>query len=1275
MRNFYLFIILAFLAMNVSVVIGQDTKPVQHPTLIVTSATMVEVPSIASQIADGTFKPAENIVKEYNPKKWGKNTSVPGKGLPKGDDPLMQMQKDAVKISGKAPILTFQAASSSSTPTDPTGAVGPNHFVNSWNSSFRIWDKAGNPLTAVASLGTILNGNAGDPIVMYDPYADRFIITEFYSNGFGMAVGQGPDPVNDGWYLYTFNTNVFPDYPKFSVWSDGYYITANKNSSTAGTSEVVFATQRDKMLVGDPTALMIGFPLTGIVTSGFYSPLGFNCNGPTLPPAGNAPIVYMQDDSWSGVSTDHLKIWNINVNWTTPASSTISSPQILNTVPFDGLFDGGSFSNLPQPSGGSDIDALQATIMYMAQYRRFPTYNSVVFNFVVDLNGADNYAGIRWYELRQSSAGGLWAIYQEGTYSQQNGHSAFSGNMCMDGSGNIALAYTCVSTSLFPSLRYTGRFASDPLGTMTMSEQVIANGTQVDPSTRYGDYSQMTIDPTDDATFWSIGEYFNGGRKNQVGVFQFAPPALTAAFAGTPTSVCSGSSVTFTDQSLGSPTSWNWSFPGGSPSSYNGQNPPAITYNTPGSYDVSLVVGDGSTTDPETKTSYITVQNIIADFSGTPATVVVGNSVTFTDNSSCNPTSWTWSFPGGTPSSFVGQNPPAITYSTEGIYDVALSVSKPGGSDVMTKTGYISVVPPEFNMQNGSITTCQGNFYDSGGASGSYTNNETLVETFYPSTSGAMIRFTFNTFSTELNYDYLYIYNGTSTSAPLIGTYNGTTSPGTVTASNASGALTFRFTSDASVTATGWSASISCFSNNVPPIANFSASTVSPAINTDVVFTDLSQNLPTSWSWSFTPNNVIYVNGTNASSQNPQVQFNAVGFYTVTLTATNANGSDQEIKTNYIEVILYQYCIPTYTYGTTDGDYISLVQLGSINNATGASVSPYYTYYSNLSTELIPGTAYTITLSPGTYTSSNYIAVWIDYNQNGLFETTEKLGNISIPPTPSTGTMNFTVPADATSGTTRMRVREVWSNTNIDPCTNESYGETEDYNITIPGGSLNLEATVFLEGPYNGTNMDLGLTGYIPLNQPFNAAPWNYPGTESVATVPANAVDWALLELRDATTAAQATGATRIARQAAFLRNDGKLIGTDGNPVLDFGSLSITNNLFLIVHHGNHLSVLSSAGLTQTGGIYTYNFSTGSGQAYGGVNAQKELSPGVWGMFSGDGDHNGSIGTGDKSSTWENQAGTNGYISSDYNLDSESNNIDKDDYWQPNLGKGTQVPN
>jgi len=503
---------------------AQNTNETLHPTLIVTPEKVAEVPSIASQLATGQFKPAENIIKEVNAKRRDANKAVPGKGLPNGPDPLRQQQSNVTKIKGKEPILTFEVVSANVTPTDPTGAVGPNHFVNAWNSAFRIWDKSGNPLTPAASLATIFPGQTlGDPIVMYDPFADRFFISQFYFNGFLVAVSQGPDPVNDGWYTYQYPTNSFPDYPKYSIWSDAYYITANKNSSTAGFSEVVYAIQRDKILTGDPSAQMVGFPLPGIKTSGFYSPLGFNVTGGELPPTGNASIVYMQDDSWSGVSADHLKIWSINVNWDSPGNSTISSPQIINTAPFDGLFDGGSFSNLPQPSG-PDIDALQATVMYMAHYRRFPTHNSVVFNFVVDLDGNDDHAGIRWYELRQSNDGDPWVIYQEGTYVQPNGHSAFSGTMCMDSYGNIGLAYTIVSQNMYPSLRFTGRYSTDPLNVMTIEESSFANGTQSNPSFRYGDYSQMTIDPNDDNTFWAIGEYFTGGsRKNQVGVFKIAP--------------------------------------------------------------------------------------------------------------------------------------------------------------------------------------------------------------------------------------------------------------------------------------------------------------------------------------------------------------------------------------------------------------------------------------------------------------------------------------------------------------------------------------------------------------------------------------------------------------------------------------------------------------------------------------------------------------------------------------------------------------------------------
>ncbi len=505
--------------------LAQETNTNQKATFVGKSEKMVTVPSISTQIATGQFVAAVDINGEVNPKKRGANTAVPGKGLPVGIDPLIGNQQKVTMVPGVEPILVFEAASASATPTDPTGAVGPNHFVNAWNSAFRIFDKEGEPLTEPASLGTLWPGEtSGDPIVFYDQIADRFIITQFtFKLGFLVAISQGPDPVNDGWYTYEFLIDAFPDYPKFTVWSDGYYITANKNSGTAGTSEVVYVIERDEIINGNPEAQIVGFPLTNIITSGFYSPLGFNVNGPTMPPPGNAPIVYMQDDSWGGVDSDHLKLWTIDVDWESPENSTISLPQEISTEPFDGLFDGGSFSNLPQPSG-PDLDAIQATIMYMAQYRSFNEHNSVVFNFVVDLDGNDDYAGIRWYELRQDEHGDPWTIYQEGTYSQPEGHSAYVGNMCMDVDGNIGLAYAVVSSTVHPSLRYTGRFASDPLGTMTIEEQVIVNGNESDPSYRYGDYCQMTIDPNDDKTFWSIGEYFaESTRKNQVGVFKIAP--------------------------------------------------------------------------------------------------------------------------------------------------------------------------------------------------------------------------------------------------------------------------------------------------------------------------------------------------------------------------------------------------------------------------------------------------------------------------------------------------------------------------------------------------------------------------------------------------------------------------------------------------------------------------------------------------------------------------------------------------------------------------------
>ncbi len=480
-------------------------------------------------------------------KKRGRNTYVPGKGLPAAGqkDPLMQTQQKSLKMAISTEVANFQTHQGSSTPTDPTGAIGPNHYVYAFNTGFGIRDRAGNVLLAEASLATIFPGESlGDPIVVYDNYAERFVIMQFSNspNGILIAVGQGPDPVNDGWFTYRFNTGTFPDYEKLSIWSDGYYITANKDQNAPTTNDVVFVAERDKMLVGDASAGFIGFPLPGAVTSGFYSPGGSHSTGPNLPPVGASnSFLYLQDDAWAGVSQDHIKVWTTNVDWANPASSTISQPQEIITAPFDSVFDGGSFSNLPQPSG-PDVDGLQATMMYMTSYRRFPTHNSMVLNFIVDLDGNDNLSGIRWYELRQTSDNQPWTIFQEGTYVQPDGLSAFSGSMAMDAQGNIGLGYTVVSTSTFPSIRYTGRLASDPLGTMTLAEQVGVNGTQSDPSSRYGDYAHLTVDPVDDMTFWHTGEYFDSGfRKNHVVAFKLEPDTPDTEAPTAPTNLAASS--------------------------------------------------------------------------------------------------------------------------------------------------------------------------------------------------------------------------------------------------------------------------------------------------------------------------------------------------------------------------------------------------------------------------------------------------------------------------------------------------------------------------------------------------------------------------------------------------------------------------------------------------------------------------------------------------------------------------------------------------------------
>jgi hypothetical protein len=489
------------------------------------------VSSISDQIKDGTFIYAEESngpEQERKDKKLRLNKAVVGKGLPLGDDPLLYNQDNAILKNANELSLIFETmTSSNSCPSDPTGAVGPNHYVAAWNSAYQIYDKTGNNLTPASSLSSLFGpDNFGDPVVLYDAQIDRFVITSMGQSSIQLAMSQTNDPVNGGWYVYSsassggvFETTGLPDYPHYAIWSDGYYVSVNANAND------FYVLERDKIIDGDPTATIQAGTAPSLYAGGLASPHFFSVTGDSHPVDGNATMVYFQDDSWGGVSQDHLKLWTVNIDWSNPNNSTISNPTEINTTSFNSVFDGGAFQNLTLPNG-YDIDACQGIVMQLAQYRKFPTHNSAVFNFTVDVDGSTaKRAGIRWYELRQTDDGEPWTIFQEGTYTAPGNANAFVGSMAMDSQGNIGMGYTSMSTSAPISINYTGRYASDPLNQMTISEENIATSSSNPNSCggRYADYAQLSVDPEDDKSFWFVSEYFSPTRKDVVGVFKIAP--------------------------------------------------------------------------------------------------------------------------------------------------------------------------------------------------------------------------------------------------------------------------------------------------------------------------------------------------------------------------------------------------------------------------------------------------------------------------------------------------------------------------------------------------------------------------------------------------------------------------------------------------------------------------------------------------------------------------------------------------------------------------------
>jgi hypothetical protein len=435
----------------------------------------------------------------------------------KGDAALQKEYPNLLHTAnqGKRTLTnTFNGVNYSNvTPADPSIAAGPNHIIQMINGSsgslFSIYNKSGVQIVDPVYLDNITGkGGLGDPIVLYDQLADRFLMTEFVNKnetgtqGLSIAVSVTNDPTGS-WYVYFFNTGtVFPDYPKFSIWTDAYYAKTNDfNSSNNYIGSSVYAFDRNKMLTGDSAASMQVF------TSGWgyrdYSMLPVTLQGTAFPPAGTGGLfAYLQEDTWTGSNSDSIGLAEFKVDFNTPANSGFINRSSMATANYSSTVCGAARSQcIAQPNTTVMLEALDQRIMNQPVYRNFGNYEGIVFSNVV--NNGNNISGIRWYELVKTSSN--WGIQQQSTYSPDNTNRFMSG-ICYDNKGNIALAYNVSSSGVYPGIRYTGRKQCDALNSMTYAENSIIDGTASNANSRYGDYSQLVCDP-DGKTFWFTGMY------------------------------------------------------------------------------------------------------------------------------------------------------------------------------------------------------------------------------------------------------------------------------------------------------------------------------------------------------------------------------------------------------------------------------------------------------------------------------------------------------------------------------------------------------------------------------------------------------------------------------------------------------------------------------------------------------------------------------------------------------------------------------------------------
>jgi hypothetical protein len=437
-----------------------------------------------------------------------------------------------------SPIRTFEGidypgVNCNCFPPDTNGEVGLTQYVQIVNQGVEVFDKTnGTALVGPVDIATRRTGfggvcessGFGDPIVVYDQLANRWLISQFAGSSIPtdecVAVSTSSDATGS-YYRYDFNLgNEFFDYPKIGVWGDAYYMSTNVFDA-AGNSFLgpqPFAFNRAAMLSGSPAA----FVTTGITGTETDAYLPGDVDGPNAPPAG-APDPFVEFPGASPV----YKIYRFHVDWATPANSTFTLAGSPAAAAFT-LLCPTTANCVPQAGTTRGVDGLADRLMFRAAYRNFGDHDALVGNYTVSSSGV---AGIRWFELRNLTSG-TPSLIQQSTY-QPDTTWRWMGSAAMDGLGDMALGFSASSASINPQIRYAGRLTNDAANTLGQGEAHLFDGTGSQTNNtyyRWGDYSDMTVDPVDDCTFWYTQEYYattaNVDWRTRIGNFKFATCAL-----------------------------------------------------------------------------------------------------------------------------------------------------------------------------------------------------------------------------------------------------------------------------------------------------------------------------------------------------------------------------------------------------------------------------------------------------------------------------------------------------------------------------------------------------------------------------------------------------------------------------------------------------------------------------------------------------------------------------------------------------------------------------